>query len=247
MQHDHAAGVEEVQREIAVARDVHGIARDRGKAQILGDGIPVKRKAAAGERAGTERHDVDAGVGLLHALEIARQHFEISEQIVWPKHRLGAPQMRIAGNHGLRIFLGQREQGTHQLRQLLQNGFRGRAQIQPHIERHLFVAAAPGMDLSGQCAHFRTELANDEGMDIFVAGAAQILGIERFVGDGVKRGDNLIALFGRRECPHARARGQTPASPARRRKSTCYRNAAIPKIVQRPQKVRFQSVRPRVS
>ena len=59
-----------------------------------------------------------------------------------PEHGLGTPQMCIAGDDSLRVFGGEREQGGHQLRQLIENRFGRSAQIQARIERDLFIAAA---------------------------------------------------------------------------------------------------------
>ncbi len=71
-------------------------------------------KAAARQRAAAQRHHVHARAGLLQPLVIAREHFEIREQIVRPQHRLRAAQMRIAGNHRRGIALRAIEQRAHE-------------------------------------------------------------------------------------------------------------------------------------
>ena len=59
--HGHAGGVEEIEREIAVAGDVHAVGGDGGEAQIARDGLrdrresrcrPARRNRAAGRRRG---------------------------------------------------------------------------------------------------------------------------------------------------------------------------------------------------
>ena len=51
MDHRHAGGVEEVEREIAIAAYVHAVARDGLEAEVPRDGNAVERETAAGERA----------------------------------------------------------------------------------------------------------------------------------------------------------------------------------------------------
>ena len=82
MQHDQCLQrIEEIESEIAVAGDIHAIARDGGKSQIIArwrwrsKGNPLP--ASAPEPSGST---LIARAGLLQALEIARQHFEIGEK-----------------------------------------------------------------------------------------------------------------------------------------------------------------------
>ncbi len=110
MDHRDGGGIEIVEREIAVGGNVHAVARDGIEAEIARDGLAIVREAAAGERARTERHHVRAAARFAQTLVIAREHFEVSQQIVRPKHRLRAPQMRVAGNNRIRIFRRQIEQ-----------------------------------------------------------------------------------------------------------------------------------------
>ena len=58
-----AGGIEEVEREIAVAGDVHAVARDGVEAEVARDGLAVEGKAAAGQRARAERQHVGAARG----------------------------------------------------------------------------------------------------------------------------------------------------------------------------------------
>ena len=104
--HRDRGGVEEVQREIAVGGNVHAVAGDGGETQVARHGFAVERETAAGQRAGAERQHVGAGAGLAEALPIAREHFEIGQQVVRPQHGLRAAQMGIAGNHGIRRGFG---------------------------------------------------------------------------------------------------------------------------------------------
>ena len=123
------------------------------KAQIARDGFAVERKAAARQRARSERQHVDARARLLEPLAIAREHFEIRQQIVRPEHRLRPPQMRVAGNHGIAdICRPARAAHPSTPASPTRSVSIALAQPEPHIERHLLVAAAAGVDLVGQRA-----------------------------------------------------------------------------------------------
>ena len=51
MDHGDGGSVKEVEGEIAIAGDIHAVARDPFETEILGDGLAVEGKAAAGESA----------------------------------------------------------------------------------------------------------------------------------------------------------------------------------------------------
>ena len=88
---------------------------DAGKPRSSAIASPIEWKSAAGKSARTKRQHVDARVRLLQPLEVAREHFEVGQQVVRPQHRLRAPQVSIAGNHGVRIFPRQSQQRFQQL------------------------------------------------------------------------------------------------------------------------------------
>ena len=105
-----AGGVKEIEGEIAVAGNVHAVQGNGGETQIAGYAGAIEGKAAAGQRAGTQREEIGAAPGFGEAFPIAREHFEISEQVVGPKDRLCTPHVRIAGNHGVGMLLGEIDQ-----------------------------------------------------------------------------------------------------------------------------------------
>ena len=56
---------------------------------------------------------IGAAAGFAEALPIAREHFEVGQQIVRPEHRLRAAHVRVAGDHGVGILRRQIEQRLH--------------------------------------------------------------------------------------------------------------------------------------
>ena len=121
-----------------------------GEAQILSHRLPVERKAAARQRARAEWQHIGARARFAEPLPIAREHFEIGQQIMRPKHGLRAPHVRVSWDHSVGILRREIEQRSHYATQ--QSAHRGRilrAATETRIERHLLIAAAAGVDLIG--------------------------------------------------------------------------------------------------
>ncbi len=195
VKHGHGGRVEEIQREIAVAGNVHAVARDGVETQIARHGLAVERETAAGQRAGAERQHVGAPPGFAEAFEIAREHFEIRQQIVRPQHRLRAPHVRIARNHGVGIAAGQLEQRPHQAGEQAARAVAFVAQPQPRVERDLLVAAAAGVDLVRDSAGLLLQLADHQRVDVFIAGALVKRRLRRLRADLIERGDDPRAFL----------------------------------------------------
>src|SRR5256885_5706884 len=109
------------------------------------------------------------------------------------------------------MALGQVQQRFGQLRDQDPRAIAFRAQPQPHVERYLLIAAAAGVDLVGHRARALFQLANDEGVDIFVVGAIEEYRAVRLRQNLLERFDDARALVGRQnvdalECPRERLR-----------------------------------------
>ena len=74
---------------------------------------------------------------------------------------------------------------------------------QPHVERNLLIAAAAGVNLVGQTGDLRFQLANDEGVDVLIVGAIEVVRIVGLFTDGSEGGNQCRALLGSKD---ARAR-----------------------------------------
>ena len=137
--------------------------------------------------------------------------------------------MRVAGDHRVRILLGEIEQRRASDRA---SSARTRshllAQPQPHVERDLLVAAAAGVDLVGDRAGRLLQLADDERMDVFVGRA-----VEELRRRAPRRGSRRTPRRSARArppsgCRRAPAPARTPASRGYRRRSAAGRNASEP-------------------
>src|ERR1043166_753556 len=92
---------------IAIADGIQRVLRDFGptfmvhKAEQLGDQLALKRKRRTGDSAAAERANIDPGKTLAQALVVARQHFDVGQQVMHEIDRLSPLQVSIAGNDGL--------------------------------------------------------------------------------------------------------------------------------------------------
>ncbi len=166
------------------------------KPRSRGYGGAIEGEAAAGQGAGTERHEIGAAPGFGEAFPIAREHLEIGEQVVRPEDGLRAPHVRVAGNHGIGILLGEIDQRAHYTAQQGAHAIAFLAQPEARIERHLFVAAAAGVDLVGHLAGPFLQFADDQRVHVFIGGAFVERGEQRLGADRVERRDDFFPLRG---------------------------------------------------
>ena len=92
------------------------------------------------------------------------------------------------------------------------HGCISRAQPETRIERDLLVAAAAGVDLVRPARRLRLQLADDEGVDVFVGWRPEIVRVSASWRDRVERGDDLLALAGGQNADRVQERARTPAS-----------------------------------
>ena len=134
--------------------------------------------------------------GFAEALPIAREHLEVGQQVVRPQHRLGAPHVRIAGDHGAGVGFRKVEQRRHHTAQKRARAAAFLPQPEARIERDLLVAAAAGVDLIGHRPRLLLQLADDQRVDVLVGGALVKRRGGRIGADLLEGADNRRALFG---------------------------------------------------
>ena len=148
-----------------------------------------------------------------------------------PQHRLRAAQMRVAGNHRVRIALARRSSSACiSAGQQRARAIDLLAQPQPHIERHLLVAAAAGVDLVGQRAR---RVSFSLRMTSVWTSSSVAPAIERrrraLRRESRRRPSTICARSVRRQdARRVPAPARTPASRGYRRRSAAGRNASDP-------------------
>ena len=73
------------------------LSKRRAKPSSAGDAVGIERQARAGERAGAERRHVGPRERVAPAVDVARERPEVREEVVREQHRLGALEVRVAG------------------------------------------------------------------------------------------------------------------------------------------------------
>jgi len=88
---------------------------------------------------------VPAAVG--EAVAVALELLAPGQQLVRGEHRLGPPQVRVAGDQGVGVALGLVEQGPLQAQQIAVDGIDLATQPEAQVGAHLVVAGAAGVEL----------------------------------------------------------------------------------------------------
>ena len=107
VRHHQRGGGGEFDGEIAIGDGIERVFADAVEAELARDEFAVDRIAGAGQRGGAQRQAVDAAAAVGHALGVARQHFEVGQQMVAEGDRLRDLQVGEAGHDGVGVLLGQ--------------------------------------------------------------------------------------------------------------------------------------------
>jgi len=140
MGHRQRAGGDEFNGEVAVGHCVEGIFADAVEAEFLRHHLAVDGERGARQRSGAQRQPVESFAAVGEALGVAREHFDIGQQVVGKGHRLCHLQVGESGHHGVGVPFGKIKQCALQVfDQRLDVVDRG-AQVEPHVGGNLVVA-----------------------------------------------------------------------------------------------------------
>ena len=167
MGHHERAGGAELDREIAIGHRVKRVVAHAVETEFLCDLHAVDRERRARERGASQRQAVDAFAAVGEPLRVAVEHFEVRHQVVRERHRLRDLHMRVARHDGIGVPVREIEQRTLCCLDKVRNLVDRRAQIQPHVGRHLVVARARGMQPLAGIADERGQPALDVHVHVF--------------------------------------------------------------------------------
>ena len=233
VQHRDRRRVQKIESEIAIARNIHRVARDRGESQVARDGFAIERKPGAGQRAAAERHHVDARASFRRAARNRARTFRNTRA----DNAATAPAAR--GGYACSRGRSRADRGGPSRSARTSGPSRAArrvdlvAQPQPNIERNLIVAAAPGVDLVRELARAFLQLADDQRVDVFVVCAIEKRRRTALPRASLRTPRRLCALRPRSECRRVPAPAHTPATRECRHRSGAGRNAASPKIARK--------------
>ena len=110
-------------------------------------------------------------------------------------HRLGALQVRVAGQDDVRVLIAALDERPLQIEQQAVDVRQRVADVQLEVGRHLVVAAAGGMQFAADVARPRDQRRLDVHMDVFEFGLPRKLAAGDFLSDGVERGADQLGFI----------------------------------------------------
>ena len=146
---------------------IERIAHGAGEAERRGGRVAVDRETGAGEGGRAERALVEPGAGIGETAAVARDHLDISQEMMAEGDRLRALEMGEARHH--RAGIGQRLRRERGL-QAGKGGVDpvdGIADPEPEIGRDLIVARAGGVQAAGGRADQFGQAGLDVEVDVF--------------------------------------------------------------------------------
>ncbi len=168
MHHECRTRRKELNKVIPVRDRIHAVGGNAVEAEFLCEHAAIDGKARARQRAGTERHHIGRIVAIDESSLVAPQHLIIGKQVVRKQNGLRVLHVGKAGHDDLGVFLGQCDEGLLNIPYKLHYRDRFVADVHPHIERYLVVAAAAGVELAADFgSHFSYECRFDIGVDVF--------------------------------------------------------------------------------
>ena len=166
MHPDHRETKQKFANEVAIADCIETILAEVSKSEFACDQFAIKDDAGTGERAGAERQNVSSFQTIIKAFEIARERFDLAQQIVREQNRLGALQMRVAGHNKIDMLFGEIDERRLQFLELRRRLAGLFFDVKPEVERNLVVAAARRVQLRAGVADFFDERALDIHMRV---------------------------------------------------------------------------------
>ena len=171
------------------------MSKRRGEAEVGGGGVGIERQARTGERAGAERRHVGPPDGVAPAFDVAGEGPEVREEVVREQHRLGALQVRVAGEVDV-VGRGRRTSSSTACRRVDVRGDVGAlaAQEQAQRGRDLVVAAPAGVQLRARGPGELGDPPLDGGVDVFVGRRELERAVGQLGADAIERGEHDRAL-----------------------------------------------------
>ena len=210
--------------------------------------LAVERESAAGQRARAKRQHIGTRRAFVQPFEIAREHLKIRQQVMRPQHRLRAAQMRVAGNHRVRIFARQPSSSSSRLAQAARSSRRIRARSHSRVSSETCsLRLRPVWILSASAPTFSFSLRMTNVWTSSSSAPSKVLRVRRFLADLRRTPQRACAASSAVRMPTRASARANACEPRHRRQAALCRNAASPKTARRLPKVPFRTGRPRVS
>jgi hypothetical protein len=142
-----------LEREVPVRHAVQGVRGRPVETQRGGGRVPVDREGRARQRGSAKGTFVEAPARIREAAPVARQHLDISEEVMAEGDGLGRLQMGEARHDGGGVLQRLLGEGALEIGDLRVEGVDRVADPQPKVRRDLVVARARRVQAPGRRAH----------------------------------------------------------------------------------------------
>ena len=166
MHHHQRQCCRQLHGEIAVGNAVQRVVGHAAHPQCVRHHLAVQRIGGGRQRAAAQRRHIHAGDRVVQPADVAQQHFGVRHQMVPKGDGLRPLQMGVARHDRVCPAVGLLAQHADQLHQLRPQRRDRIFEIQPNVQRHLIVAAAPGVQPFARVADARGQFAFHKGVDV---------------------------------------------------------------------------------
>jgi len=168
--HDHGRAEQRLQNEVTVGDRVHAVLEHAFQTKLTRDRGRIERVGGAGQGRCAQGRYAYPAVAVRQPFRIALEHPGVGQQVVGQADRLGRLKMRTPGQQRRLVLVGAFGQRRHQCLEFVLPVGKAAGDKKPKIERHLVVAAAPGVQLAPGVADQFGQPAFDVHMHVFEFG-----------------------------------------------------------------------------
>ena len=187
------------------------------KPSSRGRGLAIERVAGAGQRARTERRDVEPRARIGQPATVALGHLDVGEQVMGEQHRLGRLDVGRAGQDGRPVTLGEADQRPLEVDERGIEVVDRPARPQPQVGGDLVVPRAARVESTGQRPDLLGQRRLDVHVDVFERRVPRQPTRGDVAGQCGQPVDEGLRLLGATGSPRDRARGRGRSSPRCRR------------------------------
>ena len=164
---DHRQAENELQKEVAVARNIEAVPGDAVEPELLPHTFAVDRQRRSGERGRTEWQDIHPFAAVGEPLAIPLELLRVGQEIVRRQHRLRPLQVRVPRQNHIAFAFGRTDECHLQFPQRAVDLVDGFADPELDIGSDLIVTTPPRMQFAPRVAELRDECFFDVRVNVF--------------------------------------------------------------------------------